>query len=122
MVYEENYGGGCSYKHIGEWHCPFSPEWVEMMKRAVTICQTLLNEKDNQKDAPLEELENEDFLSGPQDARGLPLWWCQREEERFRDRPTGCTEIYDYDTVPELLVTDGGYERPFKIQELILTA
>ena len=115
MFYEDNYSG----EHIGEWHCPFSPEWVKMMKRAVTICQTLVDEKDNQKDAPLED---EDFLSGPQDARGLPLWWCQREEERFRDRPTGCTAIYDYDTVPEVLVTNGGYERPFKMQELILTA
>ena len=49
----------------------------------------------------------EHFLDEPQDARGLPLSWCREYEERHKDWPTACESIYDYDSIPDVVVTDG---------------
>ena len=60
----------------GEWHCPFSREWVEKMKRAVSHC--LLH-----KVMDVDYYQTLDCLSEPQDARGLPMSYVIDEERRY---------------------------------------
>lgn len=124
MIYDKtsrSYGDGM-------WHCPFPPEWVERMARAAKHCRGLTAEQIAESDRQMEGGEvvpvwaQEDFLSEPQDGRGLPLSWCQREEERHSRWPTCCTATYDYDSIPELVVTDGEDDWPLRRWERPLTA
>ena len=124
MIYDRRYrryDDGCD----GQWHCPFPPEWVERMKRAAKHCKNVTEAQ------VIATLNNEaayyvvppgDFLSEPQDSRGLPQSWCIEEMQRFRGRPDCCTAIYDYDTVPEVVVTDGYDDWPIRMKSRILTA
>ena len=111
----------------GEWHCPFPKEWVEWMKHAAKVCESLTAE---QVAAALRRIDNGyyyevppgDFLSEEQDTRGLPLSWCIEEERRYSRHPTCCTAIYDYDSIPELVVTDGNDDWPLTSRARVLTA
>jgi hypothetical protein len=138
MVYDRtkrNYGDE-------QWHCPFSREWVERMKRAASHCRELTA---NQIETCLEsewsassyieltadrlesewfyyELPPAEFLSEAQDVRGLPLSWCDRERRRFSNIPDGCTAVYDYDSVPEVVLTDGHNDWVYVGRGVVLTA
>ena len=63
-----------------------------------------------------------DFLSEPQDARGLPLSFCNREALRHRKYPGGCTAIYDYDSIPEMVITNGYDDWPLVRPDRVLHA
>lgn len=123
MIYdrtERSYGDG-------QWHCPFSREWVERMARAAKRCERLTAAEIEAFVRRLNEgamipVWEEGFLDEPQDARGLPLSWCREYEERHRQWPTECTAIYDYDSIPEVVITDGKDDWPMKRWEMPLTA
>ena len=57
-----------------------------------------------------------DFLEEPQDARGLPLSYGNG-----RDVPT-CCATYDYDSLPDAVVTNGHDDWPLTMTEMVLTA
>lgn len=97
----------------GVWHCPFSKEWVKKMAQAARHCMCFLE---------YEHVCDEEFLSEPQDARGLPLSWCDNEERRYRNHPNCCTVIYDYDSVPEVVVTNGEDDWGYVQRERMMTA
>ena len=109
----------------GWWNCPFSPEWVERMKRAAKVCERLTAE---QVEAALThtefrfELPPGDFLSEEQDERGLPLSWCREYEARHEGWPDCCEATYDYDSIPETVVTNGEDDWPLMLHERVLTA
>ena len=63
-----------------------------------------------------------DFLSEKQDARGLPMSYCRKEAERYKDWPDCCTAIYDYDSIPEMVISNGHDDWPLRIWEPVLTA
>ena len=99
----------------GVWHCPYSREWVERMKRAAKHCERLSSEYIEMVidgEYRSYKLPPGDFLSEPQDARGLPLSWCFRYENEHRNWPKCCTAIYDYDSIPEIVVTNGEDDWP----------
>jgi hypothetical protein len=124
MIYDRRYrryDDGCD----GQWHCPFPPEWVERMKKAAKHCETVTEAQ------VIATLNNEaayyvvppgDFLNEPQDKRGLPFSWCRKEEYKYRKHPKCCTAIYDYDTTPELVVTDGYDDWELRMTYKTLTA
>lgn len=102
----------------GEWHCPFPPEWVERMAHAAQHCAlmpaeqieaTLRNQHLFYKVPPGE------YLSEEQDARGLPLSWCAEEATRYAKFPTCCKAIYDYASIPDVVITNGHDDWPLKI-------
>lgn len=95
----------------GEWHCPFSREWVEKMKRAVSHC--LLH-----KVMDVDYYHTLDCLSEPQDARGLPMSYVIDEERRFKQmKPTPRPPTWDYCTIPEIVATNGLYDWPVRFWE-----
>ena len=109
----------------GWWNCPYPPEWVERMKRAAKVCERLTAK---QVEAALTRtdihyvLPSGDFLSEEQDARGLPMSWCREYEARHEGWPECCTAIYDYDSIPEMVVTNGEDDWPLMLHERVLTA
>jgi len=109
----------------GWWNCPFSREWVERMKRAAKVCERLTDE---QVEAALTRTEIHyvlppgDFLSEEQDVRGLPISWCREYDARHEGWPECCTAIYDYDSIPEMVVTNGNDDWPMVLHERVLTA
>ena len=98
----------------GEWHCPFSEEWVEQMKTIVAKSKLSKVMVDDYE--PFYE-----FLSEPQDARGLPLSYCIEEEKRFKQQPIPRPAIYDYCTIPEVVATNGDYDWPVRFWEKLET-
>ena len=109
----------------GWWNCPFSPEWVERMKRAAKVCERLTAK---QVEAAMThtvvhyEPTPENFLSEPQNERGIPLSWCREYKARHEGWPECCTAIYDYDSIPEMVVTNGKDDWPLVLHERVLTA
>ena len=109
----------------GWWNCPYPPEWVERKKRAAKVCERLTAE---QVEAALTrkevhfELPPGDFLSEEQDARGLPLSWCREYDARHEGWQECCTEIYDYDSIPEIVVNNGEDDWPLVLHKNVLTA
>ena len=111
----------------GQWWCPFQREWVEQMKRAAKCCEQLTC---NEIDAAICRLENGinfklppgKFLEDYQDARGLPLSYCRDEERRYGNHPTCCMAIYDYDSVPDMVISNGHDDWPLRIWEPVLKA
>ena len=97
----------------GQWHCPFTPEWLERMARAVKHCKMLMNGQhvDTNEDS------NEDFLSRPQDERGLPIGYCYKQEYW----PT-CCATYDYASIPDVVITNGKEDWPYRSLRGLLTA
>ena len=124
MVYDKNprtYGDGLD----GVWHCPFPMAWVERMKQAAKCCEKLSAEY---IEAALDmevysyRVPTGDFLDEPQDARGLPLSYCREEERRYRNHPTCCTAIYDYDSIPDVVISNGHDDWPLRMWEPVLMA
>lgn len=101
----------------GEWHCPFSPEWVDKMARAAKHCDTLTEEQidnffrilNNGKCYVRPRLE---FLNEEQDARGLPLSLSKNDEYYL-----GCCATYDYSSIPDVMITNGYDDWPLKLWE-----
>ena len=87
------------------------------MARAAKICEILTAEQieASDKSYPIYKANPIDFLDGPQDVRGLPAWYCAEEEQRFRHHPTSCCSIYDYNTVPDMVITNGREDWPLRI-------
>lgn len=124
MVYDKKpraYGDGLD----GVWHCPFPMEWVEKMKHAAKACQGVTAEYIEMVisgEVNHYRLPPGDFLDEPQDARGLPLSYCREEERRYRNLPTYCTAIYDYDSVPDMVISNGHDDWPLRMWEPVLRA
>ena len=118
MVYDKNprtYGDGLD----GVWHCPFPREWVERMKHAAKVCEHLTAAQiasTYQREVSNYRVPPGDFLEGPQDARGLPVGYgdglC---------RNVSC-DIYDYDSIPDVVVTNGHDDWAYKVKSRVLTA
>lgn len=108
----------------GWWNCPYPPEWVERMKRAAKACKQLTDE---QVEAAFTRTElyyvvpAGDFLSEEQDERGLPLSWCEKEEDRYDHWRPFC-DIFDYSMIPDVVVTNGEDDWPLRLRSKILTA
>lgn len=103
----------------GQWHCPFPEEWVERMKRAAFRCKFLTEvqvESTLMREVYQYRVPPGDFLDGPQDARGLPVGY-----DAGLGRNVSC-DIYDYDTIPDIVVTDGRRDYEYKTRGRVLTA
>lgn len=113
MIYSKGTPGN------GVWHCPFSPEWVERMRRAVKHCETLSAEYIERcisNEEYIYEVPPGDFLSEPQDSRGVPIGY-----DNNRRLPISC-EIYDYSTIPDIVVTNGREDWPLRVRGKVLMA
>ena len=99
----------------GWWNCPFPPEWVERMKRAAKACERLTAEQ-------VKAEPSLKFLDEEQDERGIPLSWCREYEARHKGWAECCTAIYDYDSIPETVVSNGNDDWPLMVHERVLTA
>ena len=109
----------------GVWHCPFPPKWVEKMKQAAKHCESLTAEyieRTIENEWMYYRLPPGDFLGESQDARGLPLSWCKKEEKRFKNWPKCCTSIYDYNSIPDIVATNGIYDWPLDTHNQVLQA
>lgn len=106
------YDGSRASKGDGIWHCPFSEEWVESMKKLVKACER----KEVKKILILDHDELE-CLSEPQDARGLPMSYVIDEERRFKQQPIPRPAIYDYSTIPEIVASNGLHDWPVRFWE-----
>ena len=95
------------------------------MKRAAEVCKRLTAEHVEAVLTRTEvhfELPSGDFLSEEQDERGLPLSWCREYEARHEGWPDCCIATYDYDSIPEIVVTNGEDDWPLRQREKILTS
>lgn len=102
-----------------QWHCPFSREWVERMKKAAACCKNLTAEQIGLTLANYSEhyhLPPGDFLSEPQDARGLPVGY----DDSFGS-DVKC-DVYDYDSIPFVVITNGHNDWPLMMRGRVLTA
>ena len=120
MIYTRERGYG-----DGQWHCPFMKSWVAAMKRAVLCCARLpaeCIEAAIDREAYHYRVPPGDFLEEEQDVRGLPLSWCREYERRHKEWADCCTAIYDYSTVPDVVVTDGENDWPLPRRYKVLTA
>jgi hypothetical protein len=116
MIYDGRPNNG----RDGQWHCPFSPEWVSMMRKAVKYCEHLSAEYIARRISNEEYIyPNGDFLSEPQDSRGLPVWY--NDNIIIRRLPISC-DIYDYSTIPNVVVTDGREDWPLCLRGSMLMA
>ena len=57
-----------------------------------------------------------DFLSTPQDSRGIPIG-----SDNSYQKPISC-EIYDYSTIPDIVVTNGREDWPLCVRRSVLMA
>lgn len=119
MIYDSGTPGD------GVWHCPFTKAWVERMAKAAKHCEMLSDEYIEaviNNHALVYVVPPGDFLDEEQDERGLPMSYCIREQERHRRFPACCTAIYDYDSIPELVVTNGEDDWPLDKSGKVLNA
>lgn len=118
MVYNKRhrtYGDGLD----GVWRCPFPREWVEQMKHAAEVCQGLTAEQIEgvyKRETSLYRLPPGDFLSYDQDARGLPIGYGNDG-----GRNVSC-DIYDYDSIPDVMISNGHDDWPLRMWEPVLRA
>ena len=113
MIYSKGTPGN------GVWHCPFSPEWVERMRRAAKHCETLSAEYIERcinNEEYIYQVPPGDFLSKPQDSRGVPIGY-----DNSYQKPISC-EIYDYSTIPDIVVTNGREDWPLCMRRSVLMA
>lgn len=113
MIYSKGTPGN------GVWHCPFTPEWVERMRRAVKHCETLSAEYIERcinNEEYIYQVPDGDFLSKPQDNRGVPIGY-----DNSYHKPVSC-EIYDYSTIPDIVVTNGREDWPLCVRGRMLMA
>ena len=104
----------------GIWHCPFPKEWVERMRRAAKACKHLTAEQIEAVDRNIEQgklfdIPPGEYLSEPQDSRGMPLSWCEEEERRYSNHPVSCCATYDYRSIPETVITNGEDDWPIRL-------
>ena len=103
----------------GRWHCPFPKKWVERMKRAAKCCEQLSAEYIGAaitREVYCYRVTPGDFLDEPQDARGLPVGYGDG-----LGRNVSC-DIYDYDSIPDVVVTNGHDDWAYKVKSRVLTA
>jgi len=103
----------------GQWHCPFPKEWVERMKQAANCCKQLSAEYIEaaiDREVYSYRVPPGDFLEEPQDARGLPVGYGDG-----LGRNVSC-DIYDYDSMPDIIVTNGYDDWAYKVKKRVLTA
>ncbi len=103
----------------GQWHCPFNPEWIERMRNAAQHCKVLSAEYIERTlfcEAFFISLGPGDFLSQPQDSRGLPIGYGNSSGQRV-----SC-EIYDYSSIPDVVVTNGLDDWPLVYHPSVLMA
>ncbi len=113
MIYSKGTPGN------GVWHCPFSPEWVERMRRAAKHCEPLSAEYIERcinNEEYIYQVPDGNFLSKPQDSRGLPIGY-----DNSYQKPISC-EIYDYSTIPDVVVTNGREDWPLCVRRSVLMA
>ena len=113
MIYSKGKPGN------GVWHCPFSPEWVERMRKATKHCKTLSAEyiaRCISNEVYIYRLSDDNFLSEPQDSRGVSIGYDNRYQI-----PISC-EIYDYSTIPDIVVTSGREDWPLYTRRSVLMA
>ena len=94
-----------------------------MMRRAVKHCESLSAEyieRTIDNEWMTYRLPPGDFLSEAQDARGLPMSYC--DKMRHGNYPKCCTAIYDYGSVPEIVVTNGHDDWPLDMPGRMPTA
>ena len=114
MVYDKKqcYGDG-------QWHCPFPRDWIERMKQASKSCHGMTSEYIEMvmnKNEYHYRVPPGDFLDKPQDARGLPVGYGDG-----LGRDVRC-DIYDYDSIPDVVISNGHDDYPLRIWEQVLTA
>ena len=113
MIYSKGTPGN------GVWHCPFTPEWVEQMRRAAKHCEPLSAEYIERcinNEEYIYEVPPGDFLSKPQNARGMPIGYGGRGGVHVT------CDIYDYDTIPDVVVTNGREDWPLRVRRSVLMA
>lgn len=112
MIYSKEVSNG------GVWHCPFSSEWVEKMRLAAAICKKMDEEQIERRlfGTEQEDTQKEHFLSIPQDERGLPEGYINRLTIQI-----SC-DIYDYDSIPDVVINNGYADWPFNQRFNVLTA
>ena len=118
MIYDRRPNNGCD----GQWHCPFSPKWIERMRRAVKHCETLSAEYIERcisNEEYIYQVTPGDFISQPQDRRGLPVWY--NEDIIISRFPIRC-DVYDYRSIPDIVVTNGREEWPLCVRGAVLMA
>lgn len=116
MIYSKGTPGN------GVWHCPFPPEWVERMRRAAKHCEKLSAEYIERcinNEEYIYQVPPGDFLSEPQDSRGVPVWY--NEDIIVSRLPVSC-DIYNYDSTPDVVVTDGYNDWPLCLRGSVLMA
>lgn len=106
----------------GQWHCPFNSEWVERMRRVAAVCKKMDGKQLEKRlwgTTKKEDTRKENFLSNQQDERGLPV--CYNEDiiiSRLRIR----CDVYDYSTIPDVVVTNGQEDWPLCVRWSVLMA
>lgn len=97
----------------GQWHCPFPPEWVVKMAQIAKDLGSLTEEMmvilHGPKSYKRPRLE---WLNEPQDARGLPLTYCDNDETNHV-----CRATWDYDSIPDVVITNGYDDWPLRLWE-----
>ena len=89
------------------------------MRRAVKHCETLSAEyiaRCISNDDYIYQVPDGDFLSCPQDSRGLPIGYGNGSR-----LPISC-DIYDYSTIPDIVVTNGREDWPLCVRGSVLMA
>ena len=92
------------------------------MRRAAKHCETLSAEYIDRCISNEEytyQVPHGDFLSEPQDSRWLPVWY--NEDIIISRLPINC-EIYDYSTIPDVVVTNGREDWPLCVRGSVLMA
>ena len=116
MIYSKGTPGN------GVWHCPFSPEWVERMRQAAKHCEKLSAEYIERcinNEEYIYQVPPGDFLSEPQDSRWVPVWY--NEDIIVSRLPVSC-DIYNYESIPDVVVTDGYNDWPLCLRGSVLMA
>lgn len=88
------------------------------MKHAAKMCQGLTVEQIEaaySREVTHYQLPPGDFLDEPQDARGLPVGYS----DGF-GRNVSC-DIYDYTSIPDVVISNGHDDWPLRLWEPVLT-
>lgn len=89
------------------------------MRRAVKHCETLSAEYIKRcisNEEYIYQVPDGDFLSKPQNARGMPIGYGGRGGVYVT------CDIYDYDTIPDVVVTNGREDWPLCLRGSMLMA
>ena len=92
------------------------------MRRAAKHCKKLSAEyieTQLRSEVLFIELGPGNFLSGPQDSRGLPILPTEKRREWWQN--SRC-EIYDYSSIPDVVVTNGRDDWPLVYHPSVLMA